>query len=173
MNDTTTLLNDGTVYSKRKGFRPFSAHPVEAYSPIVGERKIERLLEVSRPFEGLRLLELNSSAQGGGVAEMLFSSVPFMNSLGLDVEWKIINGHPEYFECTKTLHNLLQGMKGIFTPEMKTIYRNQIIECANNNIIDYTPDVVNVNDPQPMLLCQFLKKQGESWIWRCHIDIAP
>ncbi|MFC2024838.1 glycosyltransferase [Chloroflexota bacterium] len=170
---TTKVLSDGTVYSRRKNVQPFSAHPLEEYSLIVGEQKIEQLLDVSQPFKNLKLLELNSTAQGGGVAEMLYSSVPFLNMLGIDVEWKIINGHASYFECTKKLHNLLQGMKGTFTSEMKDIYRNQISDCVNNNIIDYAPNVVNVNDPQPMLLCQLLKKKGESWLWRCHIDIEP
>ncbi|MFC1951549.1 glycosyltransferase [Chloroflexota bacterium] len=168
---TTKVLPDGTVYSKRKNFQPFSTYPVEEYSSIVGEQKIERLQEISQRFNNLKLLELNSTAEGGGVAEMLYSSVPFLNTLGIDVEWKIINGHASYFECTKTLHNLLQGMKGSFTPEMNTIYRNQIGESVTNNIIDYSPNVVNVNDPQPMLLCQLLKRKGESWLWRCHIDI--
>lgn len=171
--NTTTVLPDGTVYSKRKNHRPFSAHPLEAYASIVGEERIERLLDISRQLKGLKLLELNSTAQGGGVAEMLFSSVPFLDMLGIDSEWKIINGNASYYECTKKLHNLLQGMKGTFSPEMKEIYGDQIRECVKNNIIDYSPDVVNVNDPQPMLLCQYLKKEGESWFWRCHIDIEP
>ncbi|MFC1847564.1 glycosyltransferase [Chloroflexota bacterium] len=170
---TIKVLPDGTVYSRRKNFQPFSVHPLEAYSSIVGEQKIERLLDVSQPFENMKLLELNSTAQGGGVAEMLYSSVPFLNMLGIDVEWKIINGHASYFECTKKLHNLLQGMKGTFTSKMKDIYRNQIGVCVTNNIIDYEPNVVTVNDPQPMLLCQLLKRKGESWLWRCHIDIEP
>ncbi|MFC2005326.1 glycosyltransferase [Chloroflexota bacterium] len=169
----TKVLPDGTVYSRRKNFQSFSVHSLEAYSSIVGEQKIERLQEVSQPFKNMKLLELNSTAQGGGVAEMLYSSVPLLTTLGLDVEWKIINGNASYFECTKILHNLLQGMKGSFTDEMNDIYQNQIGESVTNNIIDYAPNVVNVNDPQPMLLCQFLKKKGESWVWRCHIDIEP
>ncbi|MFC1874248.1 glycosyltransferase [Chloroflexota bacterium] len=146
---------------------------MEAYTSIVGNEKMEKLYSISQPLEGLKILELNSTAQGGGVAEMLYSSVPFLNMLGIETEWKIINGHEKYFECTKKLHNLLQGMKGNFSSEMKETYRNQLQECVNNNIIDYSPDIVNVNDPQPMLLCQYLKKDGESWLWRCHIDIEP
>ena len=172
MNNSITL-SDGTVYSKRKDFRPFSTHSLEAYAPIAGAEKIDKLLSMSRRLKGLRILELNSTAQGGGVAEMLYSSVPFLNMLGIEAEWKIINGNKSYFECTKQLHNLLQGMKGSFTREMKQIYLNQLLECVNNNIIDYSPDIVNVNDPQPMLLCQYLKKDRESWFWRCHIDIEP
>jgi len=57
-----------------------------------------------------------ATAQGGGVAEMLFRSVPFLNELGIETEWKVIKGNEEFFEFTKNLHNLLQGMKGTFTP---------------------------------------------------------
>ena len=172
MNNTCTLA-DGTIYSKRKNFCPFSVHPLETYASIIGNEKVERLQSVSQQLKGLKVLELNSTAQGGGVAEMLYSSVPFLNMLDIEAEWKIIQGHKKYFECTKKLHNLLQGMKGSFTPAMKRTYRSQLEECVSNHIIDYSPDIVNVNDPQPMLLCQYLKKPGELWFWRCHIDIEP
>ncbi|MFC2002118.1 glycosyltransferase [Chloroflexota bacterium] len=172
MSDTS-ILTDGTVYSKRKGFCPFFISPLESYASISGSDKIERLQSISQRLKGLKILELNSSAQGGGVAEMLYSSVPFLNMIGIESEWKIINGHKSYFECTKKLHNLLQGMRGSFTSEMKGTYVSQLQECASNNIIDYSPNVVIVNDPQPMLLCQYLKRDGESWLWRCHIDIEP
>ena len=170
---STCVLPDGTVYSSRKSYRNFSTHPLEAYAPIVGDDKIEKLQSVSQRLKGLKVLELNSTAQGGGVAEMLYSSVPFLDMLGVEEEWKTINGRKSYFECTKKLHNLLQGMKGSFTSEMKRTYLNQLLECASNNIIDYSPDVVIVHDPQPMLLCKYLKKGGASWFWRCHIDIEP
>jgi len=172
MNSTYTLA-DGTVYSKRKNFCPFSTHPLETYASVIGNEKIERLQSISQQLKGLKVLELNSTAQGGGVAEMLYSSIPFLNMLGIEAEWKIIQGHKDYFECTKKLHNLLQGMKGSFTPAMKLTYRSQLEECVNNQIIDYSPNIVNVNDPQPMLLCQYLKKPGEHWFWRCHIDVEP
>jgi trehalose synthase len=169
----TNALTDGTIYSKRKNFCPFSTYPLEAYKSIVGDEKIDKLEGISQQIKGLKILELNSTAQGGGVAEMLYSSVPFLNMLGIETEWKIIQGHKSYFECTKKLHNLLQGMKGSFTPEMKRTYRRQLEECISNGIIDYSPNIVNVNDPQPMLLCQYLKKATEYWFWRCHIDIEP
>jgi len=168
-----TTLPDGTVYSKRKDFRPFSTHPLEAYASIVGDEKIERIQDICQRLDGLKMLELNSTAQGGGVAEMLYSSVPFLNMLGIEAEWKIIKARSSYFECTKKLHNLLQGMNGIFTGEMKQTYVSQLQECTSDNIIDYSPDVVNVNDPQPMLLCRLLRKDRERWLWRCHIDIEP
>ena len=167
----TFPLADGTVYSRRKNFCPFSTPPLEAYASIMGEEKIERLQRVVQQLQGLKLLELNSSAQGGGVAEMLYSSIPFLNGLGIDAEWKIIRGSNDYFECTKNLHNLLQGRKGSFTSKMRKCYVSTIEESAEANIIDYHPDVVLVHDPQPLGLPHYLKKNAETWLWRCHIDI--
>ncbi|MFC2059579.1 glycosyltransferase [Chloroflexota bacterium] len=172
MNDAY-ILSDGTVYSERKNVCSFSAHPLEEYCSIISEEKIERLQGVAQRLKGLKVLELNSTAQGGGVAEMLYSSIPFLNTLGIEAEWKVINGHKDYFECTKRLHNLLQGMKGSFTREMKRVYINNLLECAGNNIVDNSPDVVIIHDPQPMLLCRYLKRESERWFWRCHIDIEP
>ena len=164
-------LQDGTVYSRRKDFCPFSTPPLEAYVSIVGEENVERLQRAARRLKGLKLLELNATAQGGGVAEMLYSSIPFLNLLGIDIEWKILKGNEEYFECTKSLHNLLQGMNGYFTSEMEQTYFRTLLGCANDNLIDYSPDVVVVHDPQPLGLCRYLKKASETWLWRCHIDI--
>ena len=167
----SSSLADGTIYSRRKDFCPFSTPPLEAYVPIIGEEKIERLQETAQQLKGLKLLELNATAQGGGVAEMLYSSIPFMNMLGIETEWKTIRGSREYFEVTKNLHNLLQGKKGSFTPEMKQTYFSTLEEYAGSCSIDYEPDVVLVHDPQMLGLAHYCKKRKETWLWRCHIDI--
>lgn len=168
--DASPMIN-GVVYSKRKDFRPFSTPPLEAYASILSEAKMERLEKASRRLQGLKLLELNATAQGGGVAEMLYSSVPFLDALGIETEWKVISGNKEFFESTKNLHNLLQGMKGTFPPEMEKAYFSTLAECVRDNLIDYNPDVVIANDPQPLGLARYLKRPKETWIWRCHIDI--
>jgi trehalose synthase len=167
----TSLLKDGTVYSKRKDFCPFSTPPLESYASIVGEESMERLYRAVQQVEGLKVLEINATAQGGGVAEMLYSSIPFLNSLGIEAEWKIIRGNGEFFECTKNLHNMLQGKSDILTPEMEQCYVDSIESRANTSIIDYQPDVVLVHDPQPLGLAHYLKKPEETWLWRCHLDI--
>jgi trehalose synthase len=171
MTEEISLLTDGTVYSARKNFQPFTSAPLEAYTDILTIERIERLKRTAERLEGIKLLELNATAEGGGVAEMLYSAVPFLNSLGIQVEWKVITGNNEYFECTKGMHNLLQGMPGFFTQEMEQIYLSNLQVCASTGIIDYTPDIVTVHDPQPLCLIQHLKKLGETWFWRCHIDI--
>jgi len=94
-----------------------------------------------------------------------------MNRLGLEAEWKTIIGNRAYFESTKSLHNLLQGKKGFFTPEMVQTYVSNLKVCASANPIDYKPDVVLVHDPQPLGLVHYLKQPESIWVWRCHIDI--
>jgi len=168
---SSSVLADGTVYSKRKNFRPFSTSPPEAYVPIVGEERVERLQKIAQRVKGLKMLTLNASAQGGGVAEMLYSAVPFLNMLGVETEWKVIRGTREYFEATKELHNLLQGKAGSFSPERRQTYLCTLEECAKQNLIDYEPDVIDVHDPQPLGLHHYLRRPGETWLWRCHIDI--
>ncbi|UCH51725.1 MAG: glycosyltransferase [Chloroflexota bacterium] len=168
---TPPLLPDGTVYSQRKHFAPFIVPPLEAYASILGEEKIKRLQRISNRLKGLKLLELNSSAQGGGVAEMLYSSIPFLNSLGIEAEWKVIRGNEEYYECTKAMHNLLQGKKGTFTSEMKQCYLENLRDLAGSKFIDNKLDAVIVHDPQPMGLASYLKQPEEVWLWRCHIDV--
>jgi len=167
----SSVLADGTVYSKRKNFCPFSTPPPEAYVPISGEEKVERLLKIAQRVKGLKMLTLNATAQGGGVAEMLYSSVPFLNMLGVEAEWKVIRGSREFFECTKELHNLLQGKIGSFSLERRQTYICAIEKCVRQNLIDYEPDVIDVHDPQPLGLNHYLKRPGQTWLWRCHIDL--
>jgi len=169
--DKVMVLEDGTVYSKRKNFTPFSAPTPEAYAPLVGQGTMERLYKAAEEVKGVKLLELNATAQGGGVAELLYSYIPFLNNVGVEAEWKILHGNEEYFECTKCLHNVLQGSDEAFTDEMEQVYSRTLENCAQAEPIDYDPDVVLVHDPQPMGLNRYLKKPDQVWLWRCHIDI--
>ncbi len=172
VQQSTFPLPDGTVYSQRKNFTPFSVSAPDSYTHIIGSRRMERLYDVASRLKGRKVLEINSSAQGGGVAEMLFSAIPFLNALGIEAEWKVISGNPAYYECTKGMHNLLQGMPGSFTPQMEQTYLDNLQECATPDFIDFLPDVVTVHDPQPLCLTHYIKKNpGGIWLWRCHIDI--
>ncbi len=165
-------MPDGTVYSPRRNCCPFSVPPLQAYARIVGEERMERLVQAARRLEGLKLLELNATAQGGGVAEMLYSAVPFTNHLGIEDEWEIIQGSPDFFKCTKRLHNLLQGMSGDLTKDMVHTYCTTIDKCLGTcHLLDSHPDVVLIHDPQPAGLSHYLKHRGQTWVWRCHIDI--
>ena len=167
---SSAVLADGTVYSKRKNYCPFSTPPLEDYIPILGEERIDRLQKVAKRVKGLKILTLNATAQGGGVAEMLYSAIPFLNMLSIESEWKILRGPKEYFECTKELHNSLQGKIGSFSPVCRQHYFNTLQECANQNLIDYEPDVIDVQNPQPQGLGHYCRTLGATWSWRCHIE---
>lgn len=167
-------LKDGTMYSQRKGVLPLSVSPLQDYIPIVGKKRIEKLQELARKLTGMKMLEVNSSGVGGGVAEMLYSQVPFLNQLGVEDEWKVIHGTKPFYQVTKTIHNLLQGKKGTLTLEMIRTYYNTLKENADfysQDYREYKPDVVIVHDPQPLGLARYLKRKGEKWLWRFHIDV--
>ena len=165
---------DGTMYSHRKGIQPFSASSLEDYVPLVGEVKINKLAKLAQKLKGVKILEVNSTAMGGGVAEMLYSQVPFLNKLGIEDEWKVMHGTEPFYQVTKTLHNLLQGKSGTLTPEMVRTYYRTLKENADIYAADYESykaDIVIVHDPQPLGLARYLKRGDESWLWRFHIDV--
>ena len=172
MTEIDVYSGDGTVFSSRKDVSPpFSVPSTDAYAAIVGESRIRRLHEAADRLKGIKLLHLNATAKGGGVAEMLYSAVPMLHDLGIVTEWKIVRGTREYFECTKLLHNLLQGLEGTFTPACEEIYFQTLQQCATKKFLDYSPDLVLVHDPQPLGLTSCIRKPNEVWFWRCHIDI--
>ncbi|MEE8442429.1 MAG: hypothetical protein V3S37_01660, partial [Dehalococcoidia bacterium] len=162
---------NGTIYSEKRGIRPFSTPHPDAYASFLGEERMERVWKAAERLKGLKLLEMNATATGGGVAEMLFGSIPFMNALGVEADWQIISGSPEYYETTKSLHNMLQGKKQRFTPEMQEIYYSSLVKYAETDPINHDVDVVLIHDPQPLGLIDLLKRPKQTWLWRCHIDI--
>lgn len=171
-------LPDGTVYSKTKGIcptaAPFSLSPLSAYERIIGAQKTDRLLEAVERVKDLKILELNSTAVGGGVAEMLHSSIPFLNELGVDDEWQVIRGSKPFYETTKAIHNLLQGRGGCFTTDMEKIYFQTLKENGSCDMSARDADIVIIHDPQPLGLvprCHEKAAKKGKWIWRCHIDM--
>ena len=167
-------LEDGTLYSRRNGVEPFSVSPLQDYIPIVGEEKIDKLIKLAQRLKGVKMLEVNSTALGGGVAEMLYSQVPFLNDLGLVDEWKVICGAEPFYHVTKAIHNFLQGERGTLTSEMIKTYECTLKENADIYAADYEsykPDLVIVHDPQPLGLARYLKNGREKWVWRFHIDV--
>ena len=167
-------LENGSVYSRRKGLQPFSVPSIEEYVPIVGEEKMEELQKLAAKLKGVKILEVNSTAVGGGVAEMLYSKVPFLNQLGVEDEWKVMSGRESFYRVTKSIHNLLQGKKGILTPRMMREYYRALKKNADiyaEDYKNYNPDITIVHDPQPLGLARYLKGKNEKWLWRSHIDV--
>jgi len=144
---------------------------LDDYAPIVGEEVLDTVRQAAEPLQGARVVHINATAFGGGVAEMLVTLVPLMRDVGLDAEWQVIEGEDEFFSVTKACHNGLQGMEIPLTEEMKEIWRRYNEENAKNFEGEY--DFVVVHDPQPAGMLHFHGRAGgKHWAWRCHIDTS-
>jgi trehalose synthase len=139
------------------------------YASITGAEAIDELVALAAPLRGVRVQQINTTAVGGGVAEILHRMVPLLRELGLDTTWDVMKGGEAFFQVTKSFHNALHGMAGSLTPEMKEVY----LEATSRNVRDLplTGDIVYVHDPQPAGLIQG-RRGGQRWIWRCHIDLS-
>ncbi len=128
-------------------------------------RAIERMASV---LSGRKMLHVNSTAAGGGVAELLTRMVPLFKDIGLDVRWEVMQADRPFFEVTKNIHNSLQGRGRPLSREMWEEYAR--VNRENAERIDLDADFVVIHDPQPAMFIDH-KKRG-TWIWRCHIDIS-
>jgi len=152
---------------------PVQPKRVADYADAAGADAVERLAETARPLRGLRLLHVNSTAFGGGVAELLHTQVPLMNDLGIEATWVVIEGTDAFFAVTKAVHNALQGAETRLDDEAIATYWERI--RANAAELPRGFDAVMVHDPQPAALLQVLEEEGGregSWLWRCHIDLS-
>jgi trehalose synthase len=143
------------------------------YAPVVGQEVIEELRKLAEPLRGARVLHINATAYGGGVAEILHTLVPLTSDLGLNAEWRAIAGSNEFFNVTKAMHNGLQGMALPFTDEMRYIWQRYNEQNAHSLEGEY--DFVIVHDPQPAGLLYYHGRSAlrvKQWIWRCHIDTS-
>ncbi len=141
---------------------------IENYRPLVGDPLIDELKGLAAELSGIRLCHINSTAAGGGVAELLGREIPLLQALGLAADWRLIHGDPEFFQVTKGFHNALQG--GVFplTREAQETYLEH--NRASAELLEGDYDVSIVHDPQPAALRHFARARKGVWIWRCHID---
>jgi len=152
---------------------PVPPRHLDDYRETAGPEAVDRLRKVAAPLAGARVLHVNSTAFGGGVAELLFAQVPLMNDLGVETVWQVIEGAEDFFTVTKFAHNGLQGAEVPWTPDMEAIYLDR---CrANAEGIAEGFDYVVIHDPQPAGILGALEKKGSrsgTWAWRCHIDLS-
>jgi len=141
---------------------------IEQYSPIVGQSVIDDLKLLAEKLKDKVIQQINSTAVGGGVAEILNRMTPLLKDLGVDSRWDLIKGGEQFFEVTKKFHNILHGRKA----ELQKRDFDLFLEASEKNIAetDIYGDIVFIHDPQPIALIK--KKKDNKWIWRCHIDIS-
>ncbi|MEE9614228.1 MAG: glycosyltransferase [Thermodesulfobacteriota bacterium] len=138
------------------------------YKGIAEDGELRAIEHMAGKLEGKSFMHVNSTAVGGGVAELLQRMVPLLKGLGIEVRWEVIKGTKPFFEGTKRLHNALQGQANPLTKKMWEVYEE--VNKKNAARLDLDADCVFIHDPQPALLIDS-KKRG-NWIWRCHIDIS-
>ena len=140
------------------------------YTHLVGRGLVEEIRELAEPLAGKRVLHVSATAFGGGVSEILYTLVPLMRDVGLDVHWRVILGREEFFNVTKLMHNSLQGdPQGISDQEWEVF---EAYNAMNAQGLDDDWDVIIVHDPQPAGLRANAPDRARIWIWRCHIDLS-
>jgi trehalose synthase len=156
------------------GSVPTTPKSIEAYRAVIGDERMEEIFGLAQKLRGARVLHVNATAFGGGVAEILATLIPLMNDVGLDADWQVIRGADEFFNVTKAMHNSLQGMYYDWTPAMREIWLSY--NRMNSEAFDESYDYVVMHDPQPAAIPTFLEerigRRDGKWIWRCHIDLT-
>jgi len=141
------------------------------YEAIVGRSTISELEELAKRLAGKRIVTINSTRVGGGVAEILNRMIPLLHELKLDVRWEVLEGTDAFYKVTKKVHNALHGQPEQFTKDMFELLMENGRKNAKRLALD--ADVVFVHDPQPLPLIEARGRQTNShWIWRCHIDVS-
>jgi len=143
------------------------------YAAVTGADVVEHLQQLARPLQGKRVIHVNSTRIGGGVAEILEKLVPLSRDLGVDAHWEVISGSSGFYQCTKAMHNGLQGNRITLTDDMLRAY----LETNEHNAeqlrsILEDADFVFIHDPQPAAMLQHYPRRKGKWIWRCHIDAS-
>lgn len=142
------------------------------YEKIVGQKAIDQLLQLAKPLAQLKIVHVSSTKMGGGVAEILTKMIPLTHNVGIEnCHWEIIQGTPEFFQCTKGFHNALQGNKVFPSNSLIDVFE----QINAENAISLKPhledaDIVIVHDPQPLALIEHFPERKGKWIWRCHVD---
>jgi trehalose synthase len=140
------------------------------YKDVVDRDVVGELYTLASHVGNRSVKMVNSTAVGGGVAEMLHRVVPLLNELGIETKWEVIKGGADFFDITKAFHNALQGKEEYFEPEVFKTYL--AYNEMNYQEMSFDEDLVVIHDPQPASLIKWQKKRKNKWVWRCHIDMS-
>jgi len=143
---------------------------LEEYRSIVGTDTLEELYLLSRLLQGKTVLNVNSTAIGGGVAEILSRMVPLLCELGVQAGWEVIKGGEAFYAVTKKFHNALHGDAQEILPRDYQVY----VDTVDQNLMQMKldADIVFIHDPQPAALVKKRRELKNFWLWRCHIDLS-
>jgi trehalose synthase len=143
---------------------------LDDYEPIVGRPEIDELRFLAEKLRNSTVKMVNSTAVGGGVAELLNRQVPLLNELGVKTRWDVITGGNDFFEVTKAFHNALHGGEYTLTRDALDLFMTASEQ--NRQRMEFGEDVVVINDPQPAALVRSKTNTLGKWLWRCHMDLS-
>ncbi len=143
---------------------------LDAYRSVAGEAAVEEIRRLAEPLRGARVLHVNATKFGGGVAEILPTLTALMKDAGLAPEWRLMPGDDAFFNVTKLVHNGLQGMDVPLDPDKRRTYKEASGRFAD--LFEGEYDYVVIHDPQPAALRSLCPGAPGRWIWRCHIDLT-
>jgi trehalose synthase len=150
----------------------------ERFRALLADRyeEVDEAIATARDvLKGRVVWHVNSTARGGGVAELLHSLLAYARGAGVDVRWMTISGNPDFFRVTKRIHNRLHESEGDGGPlgsAEREIYDPALREAAGELAELVRPgDVVYIHDPQPAGLVPHLVAADVKVIWRCHIGV--
>jgi trehalose synthase len=149
---------------------PVPAAHLDDYQTIVGTAELDELRFLARELKGKTMKMVNSTAVGGGVAEMLNRLVPLLGELEVTTHWDVITGGNDFFEVTKAFHNALHGSEYQLTRSAQEIFL--AYNEQNRQRMQFSEDMVVIHDPQPAALIGSRKDSPGRWVWRCHIDLS-
>ena len=146
---------------------------LQKYEEVAGQDVIGHLRQLAQPLKGLRVVHINSTRVGGGVAEILQKMVPLMQELGIRTTWEIIKGDSTFYQCTKSFHNAIQGNQVDISESQLKVYEETNAQTADalRGVLQ-NADIVLIHDPQPAALINYFQNRKGKWVWRCHIDAS-
>jgi len=144
--------------------------PLDDYAAVIGAGELDELRALAKPLHGRTVEMVNSTAVGGGVAEILNRFVPLAEELGLRIRWDVMTGGEDFFEVTKAFHNALHGSP--YHPEPRHFDIFRAYTELNLHRLSLDSEFVVIHDPQPAALISARKQSPAHWIWRCHIDLS-
>jgi trehalose synthase len=157
---------------------PVASLSPERFRSLLGEgfETVDRAIATARELLAGRVIwHVNSTARGGGVAELLQSLLAYARGAGVDVRWITVSGNPDFFRITKRVHNRLHesvGDGGSLGPAEKEVYESALAEAADELTERVMPgDIVYIHDPQPAGLVAHVKTSDVQVIWRCHVGV--
>ncbi len=142
---------------------------LEDYREYVGDETVDRIMAKADSLRGQRVVHMNSTYHAGGVVEILLSLVGMMNRLGIDTEWRLLRGTPEFYEVTREMHDAIQGGEIELTRDKMRIFEQTFRDNAIQNNLDH--DAVYMHDHHTIGMVEHYRKKGP-WIWRCHLDLS-